>query len=226
MAEQDRWWTTVRVGTAIFSVAAHAAVVGGTLWLATPPAAPSPSSRVVQVALIQQPAMVAEIPSELQPAPQPAPPEPPPLSKPVERPAPPKPEPRPEPVAPVEQVEPAPPAEPIEPVAVASAPQLDSAPVEEALIEPSFQADYLHNPRPNYPLISRRMREQGEVSLRVLVSSQGEPVEIALYQSSGYERLDRAAQDVVAHWQFVPARRGSRAVEAWVIVPIVFSLGG
>ena len=109
---------------------------------------------------------------------------------------------------------------------MASAPQLNPVVDEEALIEPTFQADYLRNPQPNYPRISRRLGEQGEVNLRVKVSPDGEPMEIELYRSSGHERLDRAAQEVVAQWQFAPARRGHRTVEAWVIVPIVFSLGG
>ena len=40
------------------------------------------------------------------------------------------------------------------------------------------------------------------------------------------QRLDRAAEDAVARWRFVPARRGESAVEAWVLVPIVFKLKG
>ena len=39
-------------------------------------------------------------------------------------------------------------------------------------------------------------------------------------------RLDRAAQEAVTRWRFVPARRGDVAVEAWVLVPIVFKLQG
>jgi hypothetical protein len=31
---------------------------------------------------------------------------------------------------------------------------------------------------------------------------------------------------VVEQWRFVPARRGMHTVRNWVIVPIVFSLGG
>ena len=36
--------------------------------------------------------------------------------------------------------------------------------------------------------------------------------------------LDAAAAEAVKRWHFVPARRGTEAVEAWVRVPIEFRL--
>ena len=89
-----------------------------------------------------------------------------------------------------------------------------------------FDAAYLNNPRPGYPALSRRLREEGQVTLRVLVSPNGQPAQVELRSSSGSERLDRAARDAVARWRFVPARRGDTAIESWVLVPIVFKLQG
>jgi protein TonB len=37
--------------------------------------------------------------------------------------------------------------------------------------------------------------------------------------------LDDAALAAVQNWRFVPAKRGSVAVEGWVNVPIEFKLG-
>ncbi|MGM0594968.1 MAG: energy transducer TonB, partial [Pseudomonadota bacterium] len=91
---------------------------------------------------------------------------------------------------------------------------------------PEYQADYLRNPPPRYPRLSRRMKEQGEVLLRVEVGPEGRPRQIELHRSSGHPRLDRAARQAVEQWRFVPARRGESAVSAWVVVPIAFSLGG
>jgi protein TonB len=45
-------------------------------------------------------------------------------------------------------------------------------------------------------------------------------------KTSGFSRLDQAALETVKHWRFVPARRGSQIVPAWVVVPISFSLEG
>ena len=61
--------------------------------------------------------------------------------------------------------------------------------------------------------------------LRVLVGADGQRANRwTIAASSGFERLDRAAQDAVRRWRFVPARRGNDAVAAYVNVPIAFSL--
>lgn len=100
--------------------------------------------------------------------------------------------------------------------AVAAAPARQTAPV--------FDAAYLHNPRPGYPRMSRRLGEQGLVELRVRVTHDGRAAEVKLQRSSGSARLDGAAQEAVRRWRFVPARRGNVTVEAWVVVPIEFKL--
>ena len=105
------------------------------------------------------------------------------------------------------------------PIANPAAPQ-------EAVSQPRFDADYLDNPAPVYPVISRRMREEGKVLLRVFVEPNGRPSQIQVSASSDSPRLDKTAQEAVWHWKFVPAQRGSEAVGAWVLVPIVFSLRG
>lgn len=89
---------------------------------------------------------------------------------------------------------------------------------------PRFDADYLDNPRPAYPPISRHEREQGTVKLNVYVEASGQAGKVELASSSGYDRLDKAAMSTVRRWRFTPARRGTEAVADWVIVPIVFSL--
>jgi len=70
------------------------------------------------------------------------------------------------------------------------------------------------------------MGEQGVVLLRVFVTADGDPRQVVLKEGSGYSRLDRAAQDVVQRWKFVPAKRGDQPVDAWVLVPIRFTLKG
>lgn len=105
------------------------------------------------------------------------------------------------------------------------APQSDQD-SDQLVTQPEFHADYLRNPPPRYPSMSQRLKEQGEVLLRVKVNSEGKPLEVRLQQSSGYTRLDKAAQKAVNQWRFVPAKRQGKAVMAWVVVPIEFSLGG
>lgn len=104
-------------------------------------------------------------------------------------------------------------------------PPAPPAPAPAAPITPpNFVAAYLDNPAPEYPRLSRRMKESGTTLLRVLVSPEGRSAQVELNQSSGYERLDQAAVEAVRRWRFVPARQGEQAVSAWVLVPINFQL--
>lgn len=98
------------------------------------------------------------------------------------------------------------------------------APPPEPLIAARFDAAYLANPKPAYPLASRRMGESGVVRLRVQVSADGQTLQVEVKQSSGYPRLDQAAMEAVTGWRFIPARRGEMAVASWVLVPLNFAL--
>ena len=89
-----------------------------------------------------------------------------------------------------------------------------------------FDVAYLQNPAPVYPAMSRRLGEEGKVLLRVKVSADGNPLTVNLEKSSNFTRLDDSALQVVNRWRFVPAKRGEEAIEASVIVPIVFRLEG
>lgn len=136
----------------------------------------------------------------------------------------PKPAPTPTPVAPtpepVQKVEPSPVAQ--QQTDIKAKANQEAAASE--VIQPKFDADYLNNPKPGYPSISRRLGEEGVVMLRVYVSPQGTPDQIQLLKSSGFDRLDQAALSAVSKWRFAPARQGKIAVAAWVQVPVSFQL--
>jgi protein TonB len=115
----------------------------------------------------------------------------------------------------------APPPAPAPPVE-AAAPPGPPAPVTQ----PIFNADYLENPAPPYPSVSRKSGEQGRVILRVLVNERGTADEVQMRTSSGHPRLDESARETVRRWKFVPAKRGAEPVPAWVLIPISFRLEG
>ncbi|MDD5330829.1 MAG: energy transducer TonB [Sulfuricella sp.] len=112
------------------------------------------------------------------------------------------------------------------PAAVA-APQpapVAAPPAPEPAVEPPRNAAYLSNPPPAYPLSARRRGIEGKVLIRAEVAVGGECLRAELKQGSGHDMLDQAALEAVKKWRFVPARRGSQAVVAWVEVPITFKL--
>jgi len=97
-------------------------------------------------------------------------------------------------------------------------------PAEAPVSQARFDADYLKNPAPPYPPLSRRMGEEGKVVVRVLVSPKGTAESIEIKTSSGSTRLDEAALNTVRHWKFIPAKRGDSPIQSWVLVPIIFKL--
>jgi periplasmic protein TonB len=101
---------------------------------------------------------------------------------------------------------------------------LPATPAPVAMAAARFDADYLQNPAPAYPAVSRRLREEGKVLLLVRVTAKGDAEQVQLKQGSGFSRLDEAAIKTVQQWRFVPARQGADAVAASVVVPIVFRL--
>jgi len=89
---------------------------------------------------------------------------------------------------------------------------------------PKLNADYLHNPRPDYPVQAKRMGWEGRVLLRVEVLANGNVGEVSIAKSSGHDLLDEAALDAVRRWKFVPAKKDGTAVHSSVNVPINFNL--
>ncbi len=86
------------------------------------------------------------------------------------------------------------------------------------------RANYARIAKPAYPGRARKMGWEGTTLLRVLVDQQGRSKTVQISQSSGFDSLDRAAVQAVKRWHFHPARSGTRVVESWVKIPIVFSL--
>jgi protein TonB len=104
---------------------------------------------------------------------------------------------------------------------IAAAPVAPAAPPAAPSVQlPSSDADYLQNPRPPYPSISRRMNEQGKTTVRVLIGADGQPQRAEIAKSSGFGRLDDAALATVMRWRFVPGKRGGVAEAMWFNVPI------
>jgi protein TonB len=165
--------------------------------------------------------MLAPPMPKAEPVPQPQPPEP--VRQPVVKrvqaaPQPAAiPDPRPAPDAPTGVVAPQPPAPPV----VAAAPP---SPAPAKVEQPTSDADYLQNPKPAYPPLSKRLGEQGKVVLRVLIGADGLPQTAEVLKSSGFDRLDQAAQATVLKWRFVPGKRGGMPETAWAQVPINFVL--
>ncbi|HRP04062.1 MAG TPA: energy transducer TonB [Opitutaceae bacterium] len=88
---------------------------------------------------------------------------------------------------------------------------LDQAP------QPRMQA------KPNYPFEMRRAGITGDVTVGFIVNSSGDVVEATALKSSQRE-FEAAAVQAVSKWKFKPGRKGGKAVNTRMQVPIVFSI--
>jgi periplasmic protein TonB len=186
-------------------------------------------ARLIEPPVIAPPVPVVEPPRPVAKAPPPlvvkpmapraeATPEKPPQAAPRQQPAP-------QPQAVAEPSAPSP--APNTPTALPAPPQpapVAAAPSAPAIQLPSSDADYLQNPEPKYPENSKRLNEQGTSTIRVLIGADGQPQRAEMGQSSGFDRLDRAALATVMRWRYVPGKRNGVPEAMWFSVPIVWKL--
>lgn len=83
----------------------------------------------------------------------------------------------------------------------------------------------LEVPSPPYPRLARRAGEQGSVLLRLELDREGRVARVEVVESSGFSRLDRAAQETLSGWRFEPRREDGRAVASSVLHRVTFRLG-
>ncbi len=141
-------------------------------------------------------------------------------------PAPPK---APQPV-PAKPPQPSPPSPPVpvvttpsaNAVTVAPSPPAPAAPAPTAPAAPAAQpvrtaavVNAAQCEKPEYPSASRRLEEEGTVSLRFLVGVDGKVMQSEIEKSSGYRRLDEAARAGLAKCQFRPATVDGKPEQAW-----------
>lgn len=102
----------------------------------------------------------------------------------------------------------------------------DSGPVEPVAGPVSLSSlSYVKATPPPYPRPEMTAGVQGKVVLRVLVGTDGIPLEVSIETSSGNRALDQSAlRHVKKAWRFQPAMKDGQAVQAYGMVPIVFSL--
>ncbi|WP_454829909.1 energy transducer TonB [Pseudoxanthomonas wuyuanensis] len=111
------------------------------------------------------------------------------------------------------------------PAAQSEGPVGDDAVPDVSPMMMGAQLRYAKAPAPPYPRDAARAGAQGTVMLKILVDTDGTPLEVSIQESSGNKSLDRQArQHVLKHWRFEPAVRDGRPVQAYGLVPIAFTL--
>jgi protein TonB len=118
----------------------------------------------------------------------------------------------PQPVAPASP--PAPPAPSAPP-----APVVKAEPVRVAAVVNSANCE-----KPDYPSASRRLEEEGTVSLRFLVGVDGKVIQAEVEKSSGFKRLDEAARAGLSRCAFKPATVDGKPEQGWATMKYTWRL--
>jgi periplasmic protein TonB len=91
--------------------------------------------------------------------------------------------------------------------------------VELPLIDPRMPLS-----EPVYPAAEIRLGHSGTVMLRVYVLTNGRIGEVRIEQSSGFPRLDMAAEREARRWHLKPGTQDGLPVAMWKTIPITFQL--
>jgi protein TonB len=100
-----------------------------------------------------------------------------------------------------------------------AAPAMKSEPVRTGAVVNSANCE-----KPEYPSASRRMEEEGTVSLRFLIGPDGKVIQSEIEKSSGYKRLDEAARAGLSRCQFRPATVDGKPEQAWASMKYTWRL--
>jgi protein TonB len=171
-----------------------------------------------QVVKVTENTVEALLLSDNTPKPPPPPAPPPPKTPPPPTPTAPAPV-VPSTAAPVISVPVAPPAPPV--AAPAPTPPAPAAPAirTAAVIQPGATCA-----KPDYPSASRRLEEEGTVTLRFLIGTDGRVLQAEIEKTSGYARLDDAARNALAKCQFRPGTVDGKPEPSWASIRYAWRL--
>ncbi|WP_225087295.1 TonB family protein [Pectobacterium colocasium] len=79
-------------------------------------------------------------------------------------------------------------------------------------------------PQPDYPRRAKRLQQEGDVLVRLVINPEGRLIRHDIARSSGYDALDQAAVDAVAQARCTPYRENGQAITVMTIQPVNFRL--
>jgi protein TonB len=111
------------------------------------------------------------------------------------------------------------------PVPVPTPPPREATPPQPPVVFTPARGIAATHTIPEYPALSRRLREQGTLRLKIDIDDKGIVTQATVVNSSGVQRLDEAAMNwVKAHWRYTPAMQGTKAVPSMADAIVEFRL--
>ncbi len=96
-------------------------------------------------------------------------------------------------------------------------------PSPDTFIAFQYEPMVVLNPKPEYPELLARTGIEGDVFLKVLISTDGKVIKSIVLKSNN-DLFIQPAVDAVKKWAFTPALMNNRPVAVWVSIPFRFRL--
>mgnify|MGYP002144710934 CR=1 FL=1 len=81
-----------------------------------------------------------------------------------------------------------------------------------------------HCAKPDYPSASRRLEEEGTVTLKFLIGADGRVLQADIEKTSGFTRLDEAARNALSKCQFRPGTVDGKPEQSWASIKYTWRL--
>jgi periplasmic protein TonB len=78
--------------------------------------------------------------------------------------------------------------------------------------------------KPDYPSASRRLEEEGTVTLKFLIGVDGRVMQAEVEKTSGFQRLDEAARNALSKCQFKPGTVDGKPEQSWASIKYTWRL--
>ncbi len=106
----------------------------------------------------------------------------------------------------------------------ANAPAAPPAPAAPAIRTGAVIQPGAHCAKPDYPSASRRMEEEGTVTLKFLIGADGHVMQADIEKTSGFTRLDEAARNALSKCQFRPGTVDGKPEQSWANIKYTWRL--
>ena len=104
------------------------------------------------------------------------------------------------------------------------APPAAAAPATPAVRMGAVIQPGAHCAKPDYPSASRRMEEEGTVTVKFLIGVDGRVLQADIEKTSGFARLDEAARNALSKCQFRPGTVDGKPEQSWASIKYTWRL--
>jgi periplasmic protein TonB len=113
------------------------------------------------------------------------------------------------------------PAKPVDLGPIKVEPRVEPAP---ALVTARRDPRYAEDFQPPYPAAKLRSQEDGRVSVKVLVGTDGRVKAVEQLSATSQDFFDATRRQALSKWRFKPATRGGVAEESWMTLSVTFRI--